>query len=387
MQILVLVLPTWINRCNRKLIRFEDLILLITEKAPGKLYIAGEYAVLEQNCPAVLVAVNQFVRVSITKSKTSTGLIHSKQYSQDSIHWIRQGSKMVIDNRDNPFEYILSAISYTEQYCIEQNIKMKVYDLHVNSDLDSADGKKYGLGSSAAVTVATVKAILHFYGVKMSNELVYKLSAISHYSVQGNGSAGDIAASVYGGWLAYQTFDKKWLQYELTNKTLSEVINEAWPGLKIELLTPPHDMKLMIGWSQKPASTSRLVDETNANKAALNMEYKNFLAASRECVLKMIAGFEANDIPLIKKQIRVNRHLLQHFAKINQIAIEIPRLTQLIKIAEDFGGAAKTSGAGNGDCGIVITGADTDVDALESEWRRNGILPLNFRVHQISLAH
>ena len=84
---------------------------MITEKAPGKLYIAGEYAVLEQDCPAVLVAVNQFVRVSITKSKTSTGLIHSKQYSQDSIHWVRRGSKMVIDNRDNPFEYILSAIS------------------------------------------------------------------------------------------------------------------------------------------------------------------------------------------------------------------------------------------------------------------------------------
>ena len=102
---------------------------MITEKAPGKLYIAGEYAVLEQDCPAVLVAVNQFVRVSITKSKTSTGLIHSKQYSQDSIHWVRRGSKMVIDNRDNPFEYILSAISFTEQYCIEQNIKMKVYDL------------------------------------------------------------------------------------------------------------------------------------------------------------------------------------------------------------------------------------------------------------------
>ncbi len=181
---------------------------MITEKAPGKLYIAGEYAVLEQDCPAILVAVNQFVRVSITKSKTSTGLIHSKQYSQDSIHWVRQGLKMVIDNRDNPFEYILSAISFTERFCIEQNIKMNVYDLHVNSDLDSADGKKYGLGSSAAVTVATVKAILRFYGVKFTNELVYKLSAISHYSVQGNGSAGDIAASVYGGWLAYQTFDQ-----------------------------------------------------------------------------------------------------------------------------------------------------------------------------------
>lgn len=344
---------------------------MITEKAPGKLYIAGEYAVLEQDCPAILVAVNQFVRVSITKSKTSTGLIHSRQYSQDSIHWVRQGSKMVIDNRDNPFEYILAAISFTEQYCIEQGIKMKVYDLHVNSDLDSADGKKFGLGSSAAVTVATVKAILHFYGVKMSNELVYKLSAISHYSVQGNGSAGDIAASVYGGWLAYQTFDKKWLKFQLETNNLSDVVNEAWPGLKVELLTPPKDMKLMIGWSQKPASTSRLVDETNANKAALNMEYKNFLSASRACVLKMIAGFEANDIAMIKEQIRANRKLLQHFAKINQIDIEIPRLTKLIKIAESYGGAAKTSGAGNGDCGIVITDSETDLDALENEWRHN----------------
>lgn len=360
---------------------------MITEKAPGKLYIAGEYAVLEQDCPALLVAVDQFVRVHISESKTSTGLIHSKQYSQDSIHWVRRGSRMVIDNRDNPFEYILSAISFTERYCLEQNIKLTVYDLHVNSDLDSADGKKYGLGSSAAVTVATVKAILHFYGVEFSNELVYKLSAISHYSVQGNGSAGDIAASVYGGWLAYQTFDKKWLKQELKKKSLSEVVNEAWPGLKIELLTPPAGMKLMIGWTQKPASTSRLVDETNANKSTDPTAYQNFLHRSRDCVLKMVQGFEEKNIALIQQQIRLNRMLLQEFARTNHIAIEIPRLTKLIKIAEKFGGAAKTSGAGNGDCGIVITDNRCNVKALENEWRKSNILPLNFHVHNILLSH
>ena len=359
---------------------------MITEKAPGKLYIAGEYAVLEQDCPAILVAVNQFICVSIIKSKSGTGLIHSKQYSQSSIHWIRRGVKMVIDNRDNPFEYILAAISYTERFCLEQQVKMKVYDLYVNSDLDSSDGKKYGLGSSAAVTVATVKAILRFYNVPFSNELVYKLSAISHYSVQGNGSAGDIAASVYGGWIAFQTFDKQWLADELAHKSLSEVLNEAWPGLKIQLLTPPAGLKLMIGWSQKPASTSRLVDETNANKAALNGQYQEFLRLSRKCVLKMIAGFEHNDIQIIKKQIRVNRKLLQHFAQINQIAIEIPRLSKLINIAESFGGAAKTSGAGNGDCGIVIADKNTDTAFLEDKWRQNGIMPLDFRVHQIRVV-
>ncbi len=72
--------------------------------------------------------------------------------------------------------------------------------------------------------------------------------------------------------------------------------------------------------------------------------------------------------------------------RINQIVIEIPRLSKLINIAESFGGAAKTSGAGNGDCGIVITDADMDTQALENEWCRNGIWPLNFRVHQITLA-
>ena len=382
MQVLVQVSNIWINNVFKLVRRLNS---LITEQAPGKLYIAGEYAVLEQDCPAILVAVNQFIRVSITKSKSSTGSIHSKQYSQDSIHWVRRGAQMVIDNRDNPFEYILSAINLTERFCLEKHIKLRVYDLHVNSDLDSADGKKYGLGSSAAVTVATVKAILRFYNVPFSNELVYKLSAISHYSVQGNGSAGDIAASVYGGWIAYQTFDKKWLKRELTQKSLSEVVDEAWPGLKIQLLTPPEGMNLLIGWSQKPASTSRLVDETNANKAALNVEYKQFLQQSRKCVLRMIDGFEQGNIDLIKMQIRENRKLLQHFAQINQIAIEIPRLSKLINIAESFGGAAKTSGAGNGDCGIVITDEQTNVNELEQQWRKNNVLPLDLHVHQVKL--
>ena len=382
MQVLVQVSNIWINNVFKLVRRLNS---LITEQAPGKLYIAGEYAVLEQDCPAILVAVNQFIRVSITKSKSSTGSIHSKQYSQDSIHWVRRGAKMVIDNRDNPFEYILSAINLTERFCLEQHIKLRVYDLHVNSDLDSADGKKYGLGSSAAVTVATVKAILRFYNVPFSNELVYKLSAISHYSVQGNGSAGDIAASVYGGWIAYQTFDKKWLKRELTQKSLSEVVDEAWPGLKIQLLTPPEGMNLLIGWSQKPASTSRLVDETNANKAALNVEYKQFLQQSRKCVLRMIDGFEQGNIDLIKMQIRENRKLLQHFAQINQIAIEIPRLSKLINVAESFGGAAKTSGAGNGDCGIVITDEQTNVNELDQQWRKNNVLPLDLHVHQVKL--
>ena len=36
---------------------------MIEASAPGKLYIAGEYAVVEPGHPAILVAVDQFITV------------------------------------------------------------------------------------------------------------------------------------------------------------------------------------------------------------------------------------------------------------------------------------------------------------------------------------
>ena len=47
-------------------------IFMIEVSAPGKLYIAGEYAVVETGHPAVIAAVDQFVTVTVgicTKSR------------------------------------------------------------------------------------------------------------------------------------------------------------------------------------------------------------------------------------------------------------------------------------------------------------------------------
>ncbi|MCI1935229.1 MAG: phosphomevalonate kinase [Bifidobacteriaceae bacterium] len=355
---------------------------MITEQAPGKLYIAGEYAVVEKTNPAVVVAIDEFVRVRVQESDT-TGIIHSKQYAQDSVHWTRKGNQLVVDNRDNPFHYILSAIDFTERYVSENGGKLKVYNLIVNSELDSADGKKYGLGSSAAVTVATVKALLRFYGFDLVKDVVFKLAAIAHLTVQGNGSLGDVAASVYGGWLAYCSFDRDWLRSQLEVSRLTDLVNAEWPGLKIQSLEPVEGLELVIGWTQKPASTSQLVEKTDEEKVDNQALYDRFVADSRACVEQIIHGFETKNIELIMCQIRHNRELLKQLSKFSTVPIEIPRLTSLIDIAEKYHGAAKTSGAGNGDCGIVLANEATDVAAMKAEWRENGILPLDLHVHQV----
>jgi phosphomevalonate kinase len=356
---------------------------VITAKAPGKLYIAGEYAVVETGHPAIVVAIDQFVTVSVGAT-TGYGSIVSKQYQENSIYWQRVGDEIVFDDRDNPFHYILSAIRLTEKYAREMGHPLALYDLKVDSDLDSEDGKKYGLGSSAAVTVATVKALNQFYGLKMTADQVYKLSAIAHLDVQGNGSLGDIAASVYGGWVAYRSFDKQWLAAARRQHTITELLNRDWPQLDIELLTAPANMQLLIGWTGSPASTAHLVDRIADSQTTTNKEtdYQNFLQQSDAILERIIAGFRAGDLAAIQQGIRDNQDALNYLTQFSGVEIETPVLLQLRQIAERFGGAAKSSGAGGGDCGIALIDTTVDVAPLLASWTSVGIEPLNLCVHE-----
>ena len=355
---------------------------LVTAQAPGKLYIAGEYAVVETGYPAVIVALNQFVTVTVTKAE-GIGRINSKQYQETSLTWQRNGDEMVFDNRDNPFHYILSAIRCTEMYARELGRNLSVYTMDIDSDLDANDGKKYGLGSSAAVTVATVKALDQFYELHMTKAQLYKLAAIAHLDIQGNGSLGDIAASVYGGWIAYRSFNKAWLAAERREHGLSELLTMDWPQLSIELLQAPKDMQLLIGWTGSPASTSRLVDKIAIAQAKERVEYQTFLSASKNTLEGLIEGFRQQSLSAIQAGIRANRQLLNHLADLTGVEIETPILKQMCDLAELAGGAAKSSGAGGGDCGIALVDASVDQAALMKQWEHAQIEPLAFQVHEV----
>lgn len=358
-------------------------VKLITEKAPGKLYIAGEYAVVENGYPAILVALDQFVTCSIEESAAEVGKIISRQYHNNALQWHRLGEQMVVDNRDNPFSYILSTIKVTEEYARSFARELRIFDLHIDSQLDSDSGKKYGLGSSAAVTVATVKALCHFYNLPVTKDEIFKLAAIAHFEVQGNGSLGDVAASVYGGWIAYHSFDRQWLAQQRKYLDLRTLVDLPWPDLKIESLKAPSNLQLLIGWTGKPASTSQLVDKISLFKARQQKEYRQFLEDSKHCIQRMVDGFHNADLESIKNEIRYNRELLKQLGTNSGVHIETPVLNKLCQIAEDFGGAAKTSGAGGGDCGIVAIDRDSNFKLVLKKWAANKIEQLPLSVHFI----
>lgn len=356
----------------------------VTEvRAPGKLYIAGEYAVVETGFPAVLIAVDRYITVRVSPAVSDTGHITTDQNAGSRLEWYRSGSDMLIEPDQDQFSFVLAAVRVVEEAAVALGVPLQVFDLDITSELDDDSGRKFGLGSSAAVTVATVRALCAHYRLDLTRMEQLKLALLASIEVQRSGSGGDVAASMFGGWIAYTSFDREWAREERTRRPVVELLTTDWPGLSVRRVVPPDHLRLLVGWTGSPASTSRLVGDVQSNKRGDAVwSYAGFLADSRKCVEAFVSALDADDTPGILAGIRRNRAQLRELGEHTGTTIETPTLRKLIETAEDHGGAAKTSGAGGGDCGIVLIDEDAGVDDLLAVWERADIRLLNLHEHR-----
>lgn len=355
---------------------------MIQVKAPGKLYIAGEYAVTEPGYKSVLIALDRFVTATIEEADQYKGTIHSKALHHNPVTFSRDEDSIVISDphAEKQLNYVVTAIEIFEQYAKSCDIAMKHFHLTIDSNLDDSNGHKYGLGSSAAVLVSVIKVLNEFYDMKLSNLYIYKLAVIANMKLQSLSSCGDIAVSVYSGWLAYSTFDHEWVKHQIEDTTVEEVLIKNWPGLHIEPLQAPENMEVLIGWTGSPASSPHFVSEVKRLKSDPSF-YGDFLEDSHRCVEKLIHAFKTNNIKGVQKMVRQNRTIIQRMDKEATVDIETEKLKYLCDIAEKYHGASKTSGAGGGDCGITIINKDVDKEKIYDEWTKHGIKPLKFNIY------
>ena len=185
---------------------------------------------------------------------------------------------LFLDYRDNNLAYVIKAIQVVENLALSLNKKLSFYNLTIDSELENDDGKKFGLGSSAAVTVSAIKVLCELYELDFNDLEIFKLAAIVHYYLKSNGSGGDIAASVFHGWIAYHSYDRNWLAKEAQSKTTLQLLHMEWPHLHIERLQAPRDLTLMVGWTQSPASTTKLVDNMQKNRLKHQATYTQFFS-------------------------------------------------------------------------------------------------------------
>ena len=130
----------------------------------------------------------------------------ARYFGVDSINLVFDGTQVQAKTVQIPAQFSLTqkTIETALLYLKEQSILIKNFSLSINSRemLCSSGNYKLGLGSSGAVTVAIIKALLAFHGQETESsdakELVFKLSYLAHYRIQENIYSGyDIATSIY----------------------------------------------------------------------------------------------------------------------------------------------------------------------------------------------
>lgn len=333
----------------------------IQASAPGKLYIAGEYAVVHPGNEAVITSTPQRLTVTI-KESSHTGLIHSQLMNGLPLQWYRRGGDLVIDERENPYHLIIAALKVVEGYVKEKGISVRYYHLDVSSDLNNSDGVKYGLGSSGAVTIATIKAVLAFYGLKQEAKdpmFVYKCGVITHMQSGNNGSYGDLACSAFEGVIHYTSPNRQtirtWLEEGLS---LSSILTELeWPHLAIQPVLIHPSLRLIVGWTGEPVSTAQQLDNLNApdDLKVQDMPLNLFSSLSNNLVRDLLPALASGNLTRLRFVLEDCRQLLIRYTTLHRISFETPKLKELVQLSKKEHLPSKSSGAGGGDCGITFT--------------------------------
>ena len=109
--------------------------------------------------------------------------------------------------------------------------------------------------------------------------------------------------------------------------------------------------------------------------------YAVFLRDSEACLARLVRALEEGDSRGVMRRIEQSRRLLLGLSRTSGVVIETPLLERLVDIAREHGAAAKSSGAGGGDCGIALCPPATDAAAMCAAWEAAGIVPLDLSVH------
>ena len=310
--------------------------------AYGKLYLAGEYAILEDYASALITSVPKKITVFVEESDKTT-----------IFDTINKTSVGLFEENSN-FTLVQQFIQFLTEYTNSD----KTFALTIFNELHS-DDKKYGLGSSGAVLVAISRAILSFENITYNDLTIFKLAALFNIKHNLSGSMGDVAASINDGITFYQKFNAEFVNEMIRqDKSVKEIINTNWDGLLIEKIQPKADLSILARWTGEAVDTKEHVKLWKQHKDNYKEEFKVFVETSNHLVktLKdnLVETDASNALNTINK-LRENLLYLESFSK-------IPMETNTMKSYIDSHSAGKQSGSGSGD---IVLGFEKNNDKYQ----------------------
>ena len=317
-------------------------------KTCGKLYWAGEYAILEPGQLALIKAIPIYMTAEIESSEVYRLYSDMFTYSVDM-------------RPDSSYALIQETVALVEEYLASQGVDLRPFSLDIRGKMER-EGKKFGLGSSGSVVVLVIKAILAFYKRPAERDLLFKLASAVLLKRGDNGSMGDIACIVSEDLVLYQSFDREKVGQWLEKEDLPTVLSRGWE-FSIRRVEPALDFDFLVGCTKEVVVSSHMVKQIKNNMNA------SFLQASKDTVANLVKALEEGQEEKIMELLEQASQLLENLSS----DIYTPSLRQLKNASRDLKAVAKSSGAGGGDCGIALSFDQDSTTLLKKRWADLGI--------------
>ena len=317
-------------------------------KTCGKLYWAGEYAILEPEQLALIKSIPIYMTAEIESSEVYRLYSDMFTYSVDM-------------RPDSSYALIQETVALVEEYLASQGVDLRPFSLDIRGKMER-EGKKFGLGSSGSVVVLVIKAILAFYKRPAERDLLFKLASAVLLKRGDNGSMGDIACIVSEDLVLYQSFDREKVAQWLEKEELQAVLARDW-CFSIRNVEPALDFDFLVGWTKEVAVSSHMVKQIKKNMNS------SFLQASKETVANLVKALEVGQEETIIDLLEQASQLLEGLSS----DIYTPSLRQLKDASRNLKAVAKSSGAGGGDCGIALSFDQDSTTLLKKRWADLGI--------------
>lgn len=311
-------------------------------RAPGKLFVTGEYAVLV-GAPAVVAAVDRYAHVRLELTAGEGPLVIESE---------AEGRTFTVEHpTDGPIPggdagAVVAAIRAAG--AAEASGRAIV-----DSRAFLVGERKLGLGRSSATLAAATAALL---GSAAKEAILAKALAANASFQDGLGSGGDVAASVYGGVVEVARGDA---------------------GLRVTSRQLPAGIQLVAGWTGDSAHTTPLLARFTAAARAGSIRALDDLRATAAAAADAVAR---NDAGALADAVDRSATLLERLGDETGIPIVTPALARLVAAARRVGAVAKPSGAGAGDCGIALATSPAQAAAVRAAWQEEGLLPLQIAI-------
>jgi phosphomevalonate kinase len=320
--------------------------------ACAKVFLGGEYAVLEGGRPALVVGLDRKLHVSVERSVPGIRIVHAP-------------SGLVWDGGTPPPElrFAVRAIRLALRFCGQPG------DLRIVFEDDLAlDGRKLGLGGSAAASVLAVRAVCAVSGRAVNEDALLSLALAAHWTEQGgSGSGADVAAAMLGGVLEVRS-RIPWQTRDEVMAMAPEEIAATRPLQVTPVETPP-DLRLLLAYAGRPADTISMVRDIRRFARAEPARWVTRVAEISAAAERLRGAFESREPESALDAVRAGAAAMARLGEDARVAIVTPELAHACALASAAGAAGKPSGAGGGDCAVIVAFGDEARDRAEAALR------------------